>query len=98
MIATNDPLSINLDIDHDPVAQVCGKDPKGRVRGIGDGITRSQFLRSAPLRELLHKEESLHHSVEDKINKLDERFKTLEQQLLTQQHGNMSASSSTQVR
>ncbi|KAF9591130.1 hypothetical protein IFM89_002085 [Coptis chinensis] len=47
-IAANTPSSTMLDMDHDPVAQVMGRDTKGRYRGLGSGVSRKGLEASAP--------------------------------------------------
>ncbi|KAL5715907.1 hypothetical protein ACHQM5_017666 [Ranunculus cassubicifolius] len=37
------PSSINRDLDHDPVAKICGRDGNGRVRGYPSGVSKTQL-------------------------------------------------------
>ncbi|KAF9603000.1 hypothetical protein IFM89_033627, partial [Coptis chinensis] len=50
-IIEDDPASVNLDLDHDPVAQVCGPDKFGRVLGMSVGISKTSLASSAPAKE-----------------------------------------------
>ncbi|KAL5698389.1 hypothetical protein ACHQM5_029436 [Ranunculus cassubicifolius] len=47
------PSSTLLDLDNDPVAEVCGVDNNGRVRGFPTGICKRGHLASAPARNQL---------------------------------------------
>lgn len=67
-IAQQNPSSINLDVDHDPVSQVCGRERSGRaVRGMGMGVSKSSLRFSAPVLDLLQKERKLRVQAEQKI-------------------------------
>ncbi|KAF9614336.1 hypothetical protein IFM89_018089 [Coptis chinensis] len=52
-ITANTPSSTMLDMDHDPVAQVMGRDTKGRYRGLGSGVSRKGLEASAPAKNQL---------------------------------------------
>ncbi|XP_058071066.1 uncharacterized protein LOC131220112 [Magnolia sinica] len=47
-IAGSDPSSKHKDLDHDPVSQVCGCDSRGRVRGMGLGISKTTMKVATP--------------------------------------------------
>ncbi|XP_058071034.1 uncharacterized protein LOC131220079 [Magnolia sinica] len=46
-IVANDPACMHNDLNHDPVAQVCGLDKRGRVRGLGH-IPKTTIIASTP--------------------------------------------------
>ncbi|KAF9611348.1 hypothetical protein IFM89_030137 [Coptis chinensis] len=46
-IVASNPARTTLDLDHDPVAQVLGRDTKGRFRGLGAGVSRRGLDASA---------------------------------------------------
>ncbi|KAF6156976.1 hypothetical protein GIB67_039737 [Kingdonia uniflora] len=73
VLATN-PEDASLDVDHDPVTQVCGKYKKGYARGCGFGVTRDELLSSSHLRDQLHEEKQTRLSLEE----------DMKQQLLSQ--------------
>ncbi|KAF9606696.1 hypothetical protein IFM89_027740 [Coptis chinensis] len=52
-IVASNPASTMLDLDHDPVAQVLGRDTKGRFRGLGAGVSRRGLDASAPAKNQL---------------------------------------------
>ncbi|KAF9607583.1 hypothetical protein IFM89_037207 [Coptis chinensis] len=52
-IVTNTPSSTMLDMDHDPVAQVMGRDTKGRYHGLGSGVSRRGLEALAPAKNQL---------------------------------------------
>ncbi|XP_058115362.1 uncharacterized protein LOC131258224 isoform X6 [Magnolia sinica] len=91
-IIANDPASTQRDLDHDPVAQVCGRDSKGLVRGLGEGVSKTTIMASSPYMEEARTERSARMSLESKmeatmtdmLKRLDEEkaFRmSLEQQL-----------------
>ncbi|KAF6173933.1 hypothetical protein GIB67_039884 [Kingdonia uniflora] len=64
VLATN-PEDASLDVDHDPVEQVCGKDKNGYARGCGFGVTRDELLSSSHLWDQLHEEQRTRLSLEE---------------------------------
>lgn len=73
-IAQQNPSSINLDVDHDPVAQVCGPERTGRpIRGMGMGVSKSSLRYTAPVLDLLQKERRLRVQAEEQIAGLREQ-------------------------
>ncbi|KAF9588153.1 hypothetical protein IFM89_007842 [Coptis chinensis] len=52
-IVASNPASTTLDLDHDPVAQVLGRDTKGRFRGLAPGVSRRGLDASAPAKNQL---------------------------------------------
>ncbi|KAF9624848.1 hypothetical protein IFM89_015402 [Coptis chinensis] len=75
-IIEDDPASVNLDLDHDPVAQVCGPDKFGRVLGMSFGISKTALASSTPAKEQLCQQKQQH-------SMLEERFGSLERQMVT---------------
>ncbi|KAI3957989.1 hypothetical protein MKW98_020631 [Papaver atlanticum] len=58
------------DIDSDAVAQVCGLDGKGVVRGMGGGVSRAKVLASAASVETLRKVQQENKSLQSDIESL----------------------------
>ncbi|XP_026457050.1 uncharacterized protein LOC113357805 [Papaver somniferum] len=58
------------DIDNDAVAQVCGLDGKGVVRGMGGGVSRAKVLASAASVETLRKVQQENKSLQSDIDLL----------------------------
>ncbi|KAF6145289.1 hypothetical protein GIB67_041484 [Kingdonia uniflora] len=83
-ICIAEPKTVNLDIDNDPVVQVCGKDIKGRTRSCRLNVSREEVLSSCHLRDQLLQEktvrltlkEDLVH-VKDKLTTMDEKLSSL---------------------
>ncbi|KAF6140352.1 hypothetical protein GIB67_011371 [Kingdonia uniflora] len=83
-ICIAEPETVSLDIDNDPIAQVCGKDTKGRTRACGLNVSQEEVLSSYHLRDqLLQKktacltlEEDLVHA-KDKLTTMDEKLSSL---------------------
>ncbi|KAI3915759.1 hypothetical protein MKW92_033188 [Papaver armeniacum] len=57
-------------IDNDAVAQVCGLDAKGVVRGMGGGVSRAKVLASAASVETLRKVQQENKSLQSDIDSL----------------------------
>ncbi|KAF9613583.1 hypothetical protein IFM89_009253 [Coptis chinensis] len=72
-ITERDPSSINLDVDHNPVAKVYGPERKGFVWGLGIGVSKTTLLHSAPAIDQLQQERMLHLSAEEQIADLREQ-------------------------
>ncbi|KAF9604344.1 hypothetical protein IFM89_006351 [Coptis chinensis] len=71
-----DPYLGEKDLDNDPVAKVIGRDGKGRVRGLGTGVTKTVVHASAPYIKLVEEEkrkrESTYENVKLVMQRLDE--------------------------
>lgn len=80
----NNPDSVHLDVDHDPIAQVYGPEGKGRVRSMGAGVTKSSLSTSAPARELLRHEKKRSAAYEERFTNQDQRIRNLEEKIVEQ--------------
>ncbi|KAF9624237.1 hypothetical protein IFM89_009036 [Coptis chinensis] len=67
VIIEDDPSSIDLDLDNDPVAQVCGPDQYGHVLGMGVGVSKTSLIASGPAKEKLHQETQQRTMVEERV-------------------------------
>ncbi|KAF9598375.1 hypothetical protein IFM89_027277 [Coptis chinensis] len=50
-IVARDPSSKYKDLDHDPVAEVFGKDGRGQVLGLGSGVSKTTLMVAAPYKK-----------------------------------------------
>ncbi|XP_058115400.1 uncharacterized protein LOC131258246 isoform X2 [Magnolia sinica] len=66
-IIASDPASTQRDLDHDPVAQVCGRDSRGLVRGMGEGISKTTIMASTPYMVEARTERNAHMFLESKM-------------------------------
>ncbi|XP_058115372.1 uncharacterized protein LOC131258227 isoform X5 [Magnolia sinica] len=66
-IIASDPASTQRDLDHDPVAQVCGRDSRGIIRGMGEGISKTTIMASIPYMEEAQTERRARMSVESRM-------------------------------
>ncbi|XP_026388851.1 uncharacterized protein LOC113283731 [Papaver somniferum] len=78
------------DIDNDAVAQVCGLDGKGVVRGMGGGVLRAKVLASAASVETLRKVQQENKSLQSDIDLL--------RQLVVRTPNHTSAPSASPIR
>ncbi|KAF9599389.1 hypothetical protein IFM89_036946, partial [Coptis chinensis] len=81
-IIEDDPSSIDLDLDNDPVAQVCGPDQYGRVLGMGVGVSKTSLIASGPAKEKLHQETQQRTMVEERVGTIEKHMITLTQILM----------------
>ncbi|KAF9608636.1 hypothetical protein IFM89_010420 [Coptis chinensis] len=81
-IIEDDPSSIDLDLDNDPVAQVCGPDQYGRVLGMGVGVSKTSLIASGPAKEKLHQETQHCTMVEERVGTIEKHMITLTQILM----------------
>ncbi|KAF9623627.1 hypothetical protein IFM89_003634, partial [Coptis chinensis] len=78
-IIEDDPSSIDLDLDNDPVAQVCGPNQYGRVLGMGVGVSKTSLIASGPAKEKLHQETQHRTMVEEWVGTIKKHMITLTQ-------------------
>ncbi|KAL5728893.1 hypothetical protein ACHQM5_001920 [Ranunculus cassubicifolius] len=77
-IAKENPDSMNLDVDHDPVAQVYGPEKNSHcVRGMGLGVSKISLRHSAPALHQLEQEKRLRAAAEEKVVKLKAQVASL---------------------
>ncbi|KAF9594713.1 hypothetical protein IFM89_034696 [Coptis chinensis] len=55
-LVSNEPNIVERDLDNDPIALVIGRDGRGRVRGLGSGVTKTVYHASAPYKEIAQRE------------------------------------------
>ncbi|XP_058069922.1 uncharacterized protein LOC131218997 [Magnolia sinica] len=86
-IADSDPSSKHKDLDHDPVSQVCGRDSKGWVRGIGFGISKTTMKVATPYIVEARSEKNARMSIEAKFEETMtqmQEFRTIVEQQFTE--------------
>ncbi|XXG72919.1 hypothetical protein AAC387_Pa07g1913 [Persea americana] len=52
----DNPSIANKDLNHDPVALILGRGNRGRVKGMGDGVSKTSIKYSDPYKKALQKE------------------------------------------
>ncbi|KAF9588475.1 hypothetical protein IFM89_010501 [Coptis chinensis] len=78
-IAAKDPSSTLLDLDHDPVARVYGPDSKGRVRGMGSGVTKRGLDASAPAKYQLKKQKEKESALVGEVENLKVLYQKMQE-------------------
>ncbi|KAF9606390.1 hypothetical protein IFM89_025079 [Coptis chinensis] len=83
-----EPDIVERDLDNDPVAMVIGCDGRGRVRGLGGGVTKTVYHASAPYKEIAQREkraressESGYEAVMARLDEADKARKILEDEV-----------------
>ncbi|KAF9600464.1 hypothetical protein IFM89_009379 [Coptis chinensis] len=84
-----EPDIVERDLDNDPVAMVIGRDRRGRVRGLGGGVTKTVYHASAPYKEIAQREkraressESGYETVMARLDEADKARKILEDEVV----------------
>ncbi|KAF9587492.1 hypothetical protein IFM89_003431 [Coptis chinensis] len=87
-LVSNEPDIVERDLDNDPVALVIGCDGKGRVRGLGSGVTKTVYHSSAPYKEIAQREkrarensESGYEAIMARLDEVDKAHKILEDEV-----------------
>ncbi|KAF9605006.1 hypothetical protein IFM89_012962 [Coptis chinensis] len=62
-----DPYLGEKDLDNNPVAKVISRDGKGRVRGLGTGVTKTVVHASAPYIKIVEEEKRKHESTVENV-------------------------------
>ncbi|KAF9602332.1 hypothetical protein IFM89_026505 [Coptis chinensis] len=75
-IIEDDPSSIDLDLDNDPVAQVCGPDQYGRGAWYGCWCVKTSLIASVPAKEKLHQETQQRTMVEERVGTIEKHMIT----------------------
>ncbi|KAF6150730.1 hypothetical protein GIB67_020813 [Kingdonia uniflora] len=70
-----------LDVDNDPVAQVCGKDTKARTRAYGLNVSREEVLSSYHLRNQLLQEKTARFTLEEDLVHVKDKLTTMDEKL-----------------
>ncbi|RWR91007.1 bromodomain-containing protein 4-like protein isoform X3 [Cinnamomum micranthum f. kanehirae] len=68
----DDPSSAYNDLENDALAQVLGPDTRGRVRGLGLGVSRTSMQHTHPYRIALQEEQASRATMQTQIDKLKE--------------------------
>ncbi|KAF9613157.1 hypothetical protein IFM89_005928 [Coptis chinensis] len=69
-IVACDPSSKYKDLDHDPVAEVFGKDGRGRVLGLGSGVSKTTHMATAHYKKKAEEVERSKLETQSQINDL----------------------------
>ncbi|KAF9599500.1 hypothetical protein IFM89_038594 [Coptis chinensis] len=98
------PDLVEKDLDNDPVALVCGRDGRGRTRGLGTGVSKTSYHASKPYKEIAQREKKAHETTNANyvtiIERLDEESsarKKLEEEVATMQQESSTRGSSSQM-
>ncbi|KAL5721905.1 hypothetical protein ACHQM5_005490 [Ranunculus cassubicifolius] len=99
------PSSINKDLDHDPVAKICGRDGNRRGRGYTSGVSKTVLHLAAPYKEIARRGKRKRKETEEKfkliVERLDEETrarKILEQILASHFSSTLEFHNSNQAR
>ncbi|KAF6144237.1 hypothetical protein GIB67_004910 [Kingdonia uniflora] len=76
-----EPETVSLDIDNDTVAQVCGKDTKGRTRACGLNVSRVEVLSSYHIRDQLIQEKTARLTLEEDLVHVKDKLTTMDEKL-----------------
>ncbi|KAF6158029.1 hypothetical protein GIB67_014823 [Kingdonia uniflora] len=88
------PETVSLDIDKDPVVQVCGKDTKGRTRAYGLNVSREEVLSSYHLRDQLLQKKTARFTLEEDLVHVKDKLTTMDEKLSSLAAGRQGTSSS----
>lgn len=91
------PSLAQADLNNDPVASVCGLDTRGRVRGLGLGVSKSAMRHYTPFKRALEQKEALHKALETKVDELSRKMKDVEHIIVSLSQSGTQGTSS-QVR
>ncbi|KAF9596024.1 hypothetical protein IFM89_006951, partial [Coptis chinensis] len=69
-IVARDPSSKYKDLDHDTVAEVFGKDGRGRVLGLGSGVSKTTLIAVAPYKRTAKEAERSKLELQSQMNDL----------------------------
>ncbi|KAF9601814.1 hypothetical protein IFM89_023345, partial [Coptis chinensis] len=69
-----DPYLGEKDLDNDPVAKVIGRDGKGRIRGLGTGVTKTVVHASAPYIKIVEEEKRKHEITDENVKLVMQRL------------------------
>ncbi|KAF9601083.1 hypothetical protein IFM89_016056 [Coptis chinensis] len=64
ILVSVEPDIVERDLDNDPVAMVIGRDGRGRVCGLGGGVTKTVYHASTPYKEIAQREKRARESSE----------------------------------
>ncbi|KAF9594309.1 hypothetical protein IFM89_030088, partial [Coptis chinensis] len=99
-----EPDIVERDLDNDPVAMVIGHDGRGRVHGLGGGVTKTVYHASAPYKEIAQREkraressESGYEAVMARLNEADKARKILEDEVVDLKRQSSGLGNASQV-
>ncbi|KAF9597180.1 hypothetical protein IFM89_016321 [Coptis chinensis] len=72
-IVARDPSSKYKDLDHDPVAEVFGKDGRGQVLGLGSGVSKTTLMVAAPYKKKAEEAERSKLELQSQIDDLKQQ-------------------------
>ncbi|RWR77220.1 hypothetical protein CKAN_00569900 [Cinnamomum micranthum f. kanehirae] len=70
----DNPSIANKDLDHDAVALILGRDNRGRVKGMGDGVSKTSIKYSGPYKKALQKEHESQVILQAQVDNLEKRL------------------------
>ncbi|RWR98110.1 hypothetical protein CKAN_02760700 [Cinnamomum micranthum f. kanehirae] len=97
----DNPSIAKKDLDHDVVALILGRDNRGRVKGMGDGVSKTSIKYSDPYKKALQKEQESQVILQAQVENLEKRLLEVESRDLRREMEAMFASLSqanTQMR
>ncbi|XXG60995.1 hypothetical protein AAC387_Pa04g2759 [Persea americana] len=94
-LCDDDPSITHNDIDNDGVAKVFGIDTRGRVRGLGLGVSRSIVHNSNPYKRAYEEEHKSHVALETEVDGLKSRMADMEKIVASLSQSGMQMRSST---
>ncbi|KAF9603404.1 hypothetical protein IFM89_035850, partial [Coptis chinensis] len=74
LVSHDHPYLGEKDLDNDPVAKVIGCDGKGRVRGLGTGVTKTVVHASAPYIKIVEEEKRKRESTDENVKLVMQRL------------------------
>ncbi|XXG63708.1 hypothetical protein AAC387_Pa05g1832 [Persea americana] len=77
----SDRSVVESDIDNDAVAKVFGRDGKGRILGLGMGVSKTAIQHSAPYKRALEEEHETNTHLQTQVKRLKEEIDEIKQVL-----------------
>ncbi|RWR76443.1 hypothetical protein CKAN_00488500 [Cinnamomum micranthum f. kanehirae] len=74
----DNPSIAKKDLDHDAVALILGRDNRGRVKGTGDGVSKTSIKYSDPYKKALQKEQESQVILQAQVENLEKRLLEVE--------------------
>ncbi|RWR76092.1 hypothetical protein CKAN_00450500 [Cinnamomum micranthum f. kanehirae] len=100
----DNPSIANKDLDHDAVALILGRDNRGRVKGMGNGVSKTSINYSDPYKKGLQKEQESQVILQVQVDNLEKRLEVesrdlrreMEHMFAFQSHANTQMRPSTE--
>ncbi|KAF9601101.1 hypothetical protein IFM89_016288 [Coptis chinensis] len=87
-LVSNEPNIVERDLDNDLIALVIGRDGRGRVHGLGSGVTKTVYHASSPYKEIAQRDkrarensESGYEEIMARLDEADKARKILEDEV-----------------